>query len=332
MSTAEGFAVTAAGRRLFAKLAATARPLIFSKVVFGTGSMPEGSQDNDLFQMTDLIEPFANGTSTTPIYENDTVSMTVQFRSDMNGGIEKTVWLSEFGIFAEDPDGGEVLVCYSNFSSCPESILAYNLGGNAIRDFPVSFVIGAASDVKLEFPAGAFLTSEDASELMEACLRRAVGMNAVSFTIPGDAWAEATFGCFNFCAETEVDSVSGTQHPVATLDAASIETAWQCGLSSVVETLDGRLRFRSDRKPAEAISGTCILFTEGLSTGAGTGGALPIATKTRLGGVKIGDGLSVTPDGEISVNPDQVLTDKDLVDENEVVQAVADILNVDDAK
>ncbi len=261
MNAVQGFAVTSAGRNLFAKLTATARPLNFSRVVFGTGKLPEGSVETDLLTMTALVEPLAEGTYTTPIYKNDTVSMILEFRSDLNGGLAKTVWLNEFGLFAADPDGGEVLVCYGNLGDCPDSVLAFKDGANTVRYYPITIVIGAVPEVNITVPAGSYLTSGDAAELMEACLKRAVGMVAVTFTISDNAWTEATSGRFNYCVEIVKDGVSETQYPVVTLDEEGTEVARQCGLSSVIETLDGKLRFWSEAKPTEAISGTCLLFT-----------------------------------------------------------------------
>ncbi len=309
MSTAEGFVATAAGRRLFAKLGATARPLKFSKVVFGTGSMPEGSQTDDLFKMTALVKPFANGTSTTPVYENNKVSMVLQFRSDMNGGLENTIWLSEFGIFAEDPDGGEVLACYCNFSSCPDSVLGYNAGGNTIRDYPISIIIGAVPDVKLEFPAGAFLTSEDASELMEACLRRAVGMEVVRFAVPVSAWVAEDTGRYKYSAETAVEGVKENHHPDATLDTVSQDTVYKCGLSSRIVALEGKLKFYAQLAPEADISGTCRLWTQGV----GGNGGLPVASENIVGGIRSSDSIIIDADGtaHAKLGQDSFTTDEE---------------------
>ncbi len=323
MSAVQGFVVTASGRSLFAKLTATAKPLNFTRVMFGTGKMPEGA---DLFAMTGLVEPFAEGVSTTPVYKNDTVSMVLEFRSDLNGGLEKTIWLNEFGLFASDPDGEEVLVCYGNLGDCPDSVLAFRDGANTVRDYPITLIIGAVPDVNISAPAGAYLTSEDAEALINACLRRAVGMNAVSFTIPENAWTETAHGRFGYCAEIAMGGVSETQHPIATLDSAGIEIAGQCGFGSVVETLDGKLRFWSEIKPTVAISGTCLLFTEGAGGGSGIGGTLPVATATTLGGVKVGDGLNITGDGILSINSTGIIDEVAASDEdvNEMIKAVFD--------
>ena len=153
----QGFVVTAAGRSLFAKLVATLQPVHFTRVMCGTGKLAD---DADMFGLTDLVSPIVEGTSTLPIYDNDTVSMILQFRSDLNGGLTDTIWLNEYGVFAEDPDGGEVLVCYGNLGDCPDSLLAYKNGCCSVRDYPITIVIGSISDVTVNYPATAFVTTE----------------------------------------------------------------------------------------------------------------------------------------------------------------------------
>ena len=159
----QGFAVTAAGRNLFAKLTARSEPVEFTRVMFGTGKLADNA---DIFNVTELVTPLAEGTSTTPEYKDDTVSMILEFRSDLNGGLTETVWLNEYGLYASDPDGGEVLVCYGNLGDCPDSVLAFKNGQCTVRDYPISIVIGAVSDVSIDFPAAAFVTWEGLNELI----------------------------------------------------------------------------------------------------------------------------------------------------------------------
>lgn len=159
----QGFAVTAAGRNLFAKLTARSEPVEFTRVMFGTGKLADNA---DIFNVTELVSPLAEGTGTTPEYKDDTVSMILEFRSDLNGGLTETVWLNEYGLYASDPDGGEVLVCYGNLGDCPDSVLAFKNGQCTVRDYPISIVIGAISDVSIDFPAAAFVTWEGLNELI----------------------------------------------------------------------------------------------------------------------------------------------------------------------
>ena len=160
----QGFAVTAAGRNLFAKLTARSEPVEFTRVMFGTGKLADNA---DIFNVTELVTPLAEGTGTTPEYKDDTVSMILEFRSDLNGGLTETVWLNEYGLYARDPNGGEVLVCYGNLGDCPDSVLAFKNGQCTVRDYPISIVIGAVSDVSINFPAAAFVTWEDMSDKMD---------------------------------------------------------------------------------------------------------------------------------------------------------------------
>ena len=163
----QGFVVTAAGRRLFAKLVATSQPVKFTRVMCGTGKLAD---DADMFALADLISPVAEGTSTPPIYDNDTVSMILQFRSDLSGGLTETIWLNEYGVFAGDPDGGEVLVCYGNLGDCPDSLLAYKNGCCSVRDYPITVVIGSVTDVTVQYPAAAFVTAEDVEQIIDSSI------------------------------------------------------------------------------------------------------------------------------------------------------------------
>lgn len=45
--------------------------------------------------------------------------------------------------------------------------------------------------------------------------------------------------------------------------------------------------------------------------------------------VNIGEGLAIDEQNALTVNPDTVITDADLVDEDEAVEAVREIINSD---
>lgn len=263
MNALRGLALTTAGRRLCAKLAATSQPLIITRVLFGAGKMPDGSTNNDLIARTELVAPLAEGTCTTPVYENDALSMVVQFRSDLNGGLKETVWLNEYGVYAND-DGKDVLLLYGNLGDYPDSVLAFKDGTLTVRDYPISVVIGAAADVTISFPASSYLTSQDANDLLDACMRRAVGLREIAFTIPPDAWNQNGAGRYPFTAVVSMTEIKGNHLPDIYFDEAGQATAYACGVSSQVQTLDGRLCFFSQLAPSSEIKGTCRLWTPGI--------------------------------------------------------------------
>ena len=72
-------------------------------------------------------------------------------------------------------------------------------------------------------------------------------------------------------------------------------------MSTSSRVLDGAVRFWVQQAPTEDMAATLVLLSAdgGISGGGGTY-VLPVATKDRLGGVKLGDGFSTTPDGTLS--------------------------------
>ncbi len=96
-----GLKITDAGRSLIAAVAAGihSSSLKFAKVWIGKGIWPDGTTLDQLGGVTELLEPVAEAVSTVPAYDGDTVSFKIQYRNDMNGGLEQGFWISEFPIF-----------------------------------------------------------------------------------------------------------------------------------------------------------------------------------------------------------------------------------------
>ena len=151
-----GFIITNHGRERFAKLLA-GEPLVITRVMVGSGKVENAQEAADL---TDLVTPVARGTSTIPSVNGSVVSMIVEYRSDLDGGLDHGFWLNEFGIFAADGDD-EVLIYYGTLGDYPAYVSASRNGTVDVRRFPVSVVVVDGVDVQLDYPAGAFMTAED---------------------------------------------------------------------------------------------------------------------------------------------------------------------------
>ena len=152
-----GFTVTDKGRSLIAKLLA-GKQFSLSRIMVGSGSCPDDKEPRTL---TDLVEPVAAATSTTPTYDGARVSMIVEYRSDLNGGLDHGFWLREFGVFAYDPDDGEVLIYYGCLGDYPQWVSAASNTGVDVRRFPVCIVIGDDSGVEVDYNCEAWMTAED---------------------------------------------------------------------------------------------------------------------------------------------------------------------------
>lgn len=85
--------------------------------------------------------------------------------------------------------------------------------------------------------------------------------------------------------------------PSGSATASCFSISNKAGVLNGCETLNGIVRFFSQRIPEADIQAVVTLFGKGGGTG-----ELVIATRDRLGCVKIGDGVEVTKDGVISVH------------------------------
>lgn len=229
-----GFAVTDKGRALIAKLVA-GKQLAISRVMVGSGKCPDDIQPRE---MTDLAEPVAAATSTTPNYDGASVKMIIEYRSDLNGGLDHGFWLNEFGVYAYDPDEGEVLIYYGCLGDYPQWVSAASETGVDVRRFPVCIVIGDDSGVEVDYTCEAWMTAEDveayctitmlpmflteAQELINAHDEDPEAHHSIQNTVSG---IDARLSLLELMWNTDVDGNPFTV-TFETLDGTIVEGVW----------------------------------------------------------------------------------------------------------
>ena len=149
-----GFCVTVQGEELIAKLVAGST-LNLLYVMAGDG---EVGDDYTPRTMTTLSNPILKGTSTTPIVNDATVSMVLEFNSS---DLTESFYLREFGIFADDPDDGTILFAYGTLGDYAQYMCAGTDTGVDIRRFPVTITIGEGVEVSIDWSELAWMTAED---------------------------------------------------------------------------------------------------------------------------------------------------------------------------
>ena len=154
-----GFIIPSRGRQLLTGLLA-GETLAVSRVMVGSGQLTDAM---DAASLTDLIAPVASATSTIPVRNGDQVEMVVEYRSDLNGGLETGFWLNEFGVFAMDGEE-EVLLYYATLGDYPQWVSAYKAGAVDIRRYPIAVAVSTDVAVEIHYPALAFMTAEDVRE------------------------------------------------------------------------------------------------------------------------------------------------------------------------
>jgi len=158
-----GFVITRQGLNLITKLLIPT-DLVLTRVMVGNGRVEENP---DPIWFTDLISPIAQAASTTPIVNNRQLEFTVEYRNDMGtdlgtgGGLATGFWLNEFGVFALDPDEGEILLYYASLGDYPQWVQPFTPGMLDVRRYPISIGLSSDATVVLQYPSVAFLTSED---------------------------------------------------------------------------------------------------------------------------------------------------------------------------
>lgn len=305
-----GGTITVEGRNLITNLIA-GETIEFTRIVVGSGKMPEGVEPMD---MTGLVNPIAEATSTVPIVENGVLSMVVEYRNDMNGGLKQGFWLSEFAIYAKTEKIPECCLYFATLGDSPQPVSAYKDNRIDIRRYPITIALEVDADVQVSYNLGSFITSEDAQTLIGAMLDKSFGefvsdvatIILLDFSIPVAAWTEDSEEAapYQFYADVENEAISTKHLPEVVLERASLTASCLCGMATTVETpKNGTLRFFAQAKPQKEIGGTCRLINRGVSdgTGGGVSYVLPVATATRLGGVKLGKGIVGAEDGTISI-------------------------------
>ena len=138
-------------------------------------------------------------------------------------------------------------------------------------------------------------------------------------TIPADGWdwqresgdEETLRDDFRCVVDVAVDDVTEDMFPSVALHKAALEVAKRAGLCPTVQANAGVLRFWARNAPEADMAATVALVSpSGASGGGSSSYVLPVATATRLGGVKIGSGVSVSADGTISASTSGITQDE----------------------
>ena len=163
-----GFVITEAGNNLLANMVAGDK-LTITKVVMdkGTAESAEAAR-----KLTAPIDQGPNGTSTTPTVEGAAVNMLVEYRSDLNGGLQEGFWIGGFAVYGKTDTVAETMIYYGSLGDQKQYVSAY-VEGTApdVRRYPVSITVTAGVEVEVSYPAEAWMTAEDVADYFNGTLK-----------------------------------------------------------------------------------------------------------------------------------------------------------------
>lgn len=153
-----GSVITNKGMALMTKLVAAEADLDVTRAAVGTGILLSGY---DPHSMTDLIAYKMDGTiSAHSRYpeQSDKAYIAMQVSSK---GVETTFAITEAGVYANDPDEGEILYSYMDFSSTP--ILITSEGEDEIRfaDITLEIIVGDIKNIRVYISPNALVRREE---------------------------------------------------------------------------------------------------------------------------------------------------------------------------
>ncbi len=136
-----GTIITKKGIQLLVKLMATKGELVFNRVGIGIGLLPTGY---DPASMIDLVNYKMDGAISRCEADSDVAKITMQVSSI---GVETGFTMTEIGIFAEDPDVGEILYSYLDLQEDPQYI--YAEGGDAEKYIEITLEVAIEESTKV---------------------------------------------------------------------------------------------------------------------------------------------------------------------------------------
>lgn len=210
-----GFIITTAGEGLLAR-ASAGEGLTITEVWVGKGTVESAAAAKAL---TALLDPVAQATSTQPEVAGGQLSMLVEYRNDMGGGLEEGFTLSEFGVMAKVGDDAPTLLYYAALGD-PAQPVPPIAEGLDVHRFPVAIGVTGEVEVSLEYPAGVWVTHEELEEALAG-----IGLSGyIKATEKGQLGGVATLG--------PDGKVPGEQLPKMDYDPAGSAEAVQKNLTA----------------------------------------------------------------------------------------------------
>jgi hypothetical protein len=153
--------------------------MTISRIAVGDGEAPEGTNPAALTGLIREAER-SRATCSAPVVADDVLSFEIEYRNKWDDGtfgegytdpdgLTEGFWLKEYGVFALDGAGNEIMLYYAGLGEFPEPVARWNGRNLVSKRYPVSIsIVDDGADAQLAFPAGAFVTSEYLEERLAA--------------------------------------------------------------------------------------------------------------------------------------------------------------------
>lgn len=356
----DGSYSSTSGIALIGKVLAGRCEMHYTRAAVGKGAIPEGTSPKDMTEPAGFVMNAMIAAVTNPV--DGECQVTVQINSS---NVEHGFYCTGILLYAEDPDEGEVPYTYLLLESGPEWIRPASSAVGKLATFDLIAAVGDVDHVTATIDPDSIMSYEAVQQLIKehnddpeahasqigAAVTTTIEQKEESgeivsenkvlqlisqygggggiakeipFTIKPADWRTGD-GTYPIYADITDSEITEEHRPDAVLDEESTEIASAYQLSAAARSYNGYVRLRAKTAPEQEISG--ILYLIGKGGGGGGSYVLPVATATRLGGVMIGQGVTVDANGKISLDPADIA---DSVTPKVIEEAAAPDRDVDD--
>jgi len=269
-------------------------------VAAGKGAIPEDLTPKTLSVPPEYVMDAQISSVSNPVDGECQVSVQIN-----SAYVEDGFYVTWLILYAEDPDEGEIPYTALCLENEPEWIRPASSIVGKLAHFDIIAAVGDVDTVSASVSPDALVTHEELSEMLSG-----IRPDRLDVTIPTSGWVpdSDTGGAYPLSCDIGVDNVTDRMVPTLTIWPEYLEAAGACRMSSAVRTVQGGIRVYAKTAPPEALQGSLTLFgVSDLGEVSGEGGgayALPIATSTRLGAVRVkeGSGLIVDDSGNLAID------------------------------
>lgn len=155
-----GTVLTKKGIRLIAKMLGSEAVLKITRVAVGTGSIPEGVEPREMedlgfYKMDGLIARVGK------VEGEDQVNIAFQIDSV---DVEESFVITEAGVYAEDPDEGEILYGYLDMTDDPQLVYHSKNAISKMVEITMAIIVATTDQIDVKISPGSLVSIKDFEE------------------------------------------------------------------------------------------------------------------------------------------------------------------------
>ena len=184
-----GTVITKKGLKLITKLLASDGELEFSRVAVGTGSAPP---ETDTPSLEDLISYKMDGVIAEVKSDPENQQASVRFQVD-SINVEESFVVTEAGVYAQDPDEGEILYAYLDMSEDPQMVYNSESAISKFLEMTLVVVVGTVEKISAVINPQSLVSKEEFDQEIKKLQEGKVNIVVTDVEIPVENREKNTF-------------------------------------------------------------------------------------------------------------------------------------------